>query len=456
MNQNLKLPLMKTRLLLFLLFAFSVGNAQINVSEGFESGTLPAGWTSTNIDGVVINSQSCSGTRSVRANYYATTNAAIYTSSYISNGGPIDVQFVARKQTGAFFGTKYLYYEVNGSGTWTLITSQYSDFSTCTAISATIAQGVISNGSSVKFRMQVNSASASNVTYLYFDDFTALQQSPPIPQVIAEYNFNNTYNNILGSAPFASNAGTSFTTDRHGNTNGAININNTGSTATITGLPYGANSRSISLWVKNNLFQPGGNTIAQYGTQYQGLEIFYSTSQTYLIASISATANTTCVNGAWYHYVFTYDGNVLKIFKNGVLISTSGTVTLTTVNNNNLFSIGAGHYGSLNGAVDDLKIYNYALNATEVSNLYNNNTLSSSDFSQNNLEVKLYPNPVRDILNIDIENDIQSIEIYNIQGQKVLSSNQKQINVSDLATGMYMVRIQDVDNSIATKKIVIK
>ena len=120
--------------------------------------------------------------------------------------------------------------------------------------------------------------------------------------------------------------------------------------------------------------------------------------------------------------------------------------------NNTFFRI-----GNFNGFVDDLKIYDRAISASEITNLYNSGTtLSSSNFSQNNLEVKLYPNPVRDILNIEIENDIQSIEIYNIQGQKVLSSNQKQINVSDLATGMYMVRIQDIDNNIATKKIVIK
>ena len=103
-----------------------------------------------------------------------------------------------------------------------------------------------------------------------------------------------------------------------------------------------------------------------------------------------------------------------------------------------------------------MKIYNYALSAAEVSSLYTSNTLSSSDFSQNNLEVALYPNPVRDVLNIETNLDIQSVEIYNIQGQKVLSSNQKQINVSDLAAGMYMVRIQDAENNIATKKIVIK
>ena len=33
------------------------------------------------------------------------------------------------------------------------------------------------------------------------------------------------------------------------------------------------------------------------------------------------------------------------------------------------------------GYVDDLQIYTYALNATEVSNLFNNNTLTSENFT---------------------------------------------------------------------------
>lgn len=71
-------------------------------------------------------------------------------------------------------------------------------------------------------------------------------------------------------------------------------------------------------------------------------------------------------------------------------------------------------------------------------------------------EITIYPNPVNNVLNIETELKLQSVEIYNTQGQKVLSSNQKQINVSNLATGIYIVRIQDVDNKIATEKIVIK
>ena len=51
-------------------------------------------------------------------------------------------------------------------------------------------------------------------------------------------------------------------------------------------------------------------------------------------------------------------------------------------------------------------------------------------------------------------NQVKSIEIYNIQGQKVLSSNQKQINISELSSGMYMIKIQDTDNAVSTKKFV--
>ena len=93
---------------------------------------------------------------------------------------------------------------------------------------------------------------------------------------------------------------------------------------------------------------------------------------------------------------------------------------------------------------------------SQTINFTTTGSLSTVDFNQNNLDVALYPNPVNDLLNIETVLELQSVEIYNIQGQKVLSSNQKQINVSNLAAGMYMVRIQDADNNIATKKVIIK
>lgn len=169
------------------------------------------------------------------------------------------------------------------------------------------------------------------------------------------------------------------------------------------------------------------------------------------------TANT-YTNTIWIHYVCTYDRTTATVYKDGVLFS-SGAKTFNTINNSDIFELGLtenGTTGYFNDVIDDLKIYNYVLSPAEISNLHTTNTLSTSDFSQNNLKVSMYPNPVSDILNIETETAIKTIEIYNIQGQRVKTSNQKQLNVSDLAAGLYLVKIQNIENNTAINKIVIK
>ena len=69
---------------------------------------------------------------------------------------------------------------------------------------------------------------------------------------------------------------------------------------------------------------------------------------------------------------------------------------------------------------------------------------------------KIFPNPATDTFTIETENDIKSVEIYSIQGQKVVTSTSKDINVSTLSKGMYLVRIEDVDNAVATKKLIVE
>ncbi len=66
----------------------------------------------------------------------------------------------------------------------------------------------------------------------------------------------------------------------------------------------------------------------------------------------------------------------------------------------------------------------------------------------NNLElsgVKMYPNPASDILNISAKGNIESVSIYNQIGQelKVIRPNvdKTQVNISDLRTGSYFVKL---------------
>lgn len=277
---------------------------------------------------------------------------------------------------------------------------------------------------------------------------------------VAEYSFDNTYTNINGNSPFLSNGGTSFVTDRHGNSSGALNINSTGTSATIVNLPYGNSARTISFWAKLNVMNNPYNMTFSYG-QPSDSNAFGGSFKNNRVEFFGYYNNFAAVStntaGVWYYFTYTYDGNEAKIYKDGVFLQ-NWSLTLNTLNNNDLFKLGIGVGGEyiFNGAIDDLKIFNYVLTDTQISNLYTNNTLSSSDFSQNNLKVAMYPNPVNDILNIDIENEIKSVEIYNIQGQRVIQSNSKQIETSFLNSGIYMVRIEDINGGIATQKLIKK
>ena len=53
----------------------------------------------------------------------------------------------------------------------------------------------------------------------------------------------------------------------------------------------------------------------------------------------------------------------------------------------------------------------------------------------------VYPNPVKDVLNIATDKPVHSIRIYNVYGTEVAqAANTKSINVSHLPAGVYMVR----------------
>ncbi|WP_346881644.1 T9SS type A sorting domain-containing protein [uncultured Algibacter sp.] len=85
---------------------------------------------------------------------------------------------------------------------------------------------------------------------------------------------------------------------------------------------------------------------------------------------------------------------------------------------------------------------------------YNNAlVLSNSEFTLNS-KINVYPNPTSNILNIESVKDINTIEFFNISGKRVLVSSKRQIDVSHLKSGIYMVRISSLNNQVETKKII--
>lgn len=72
-----------------------------------------------------------------------------------------------------------------------------------------------------------------------------------------------------------------------------------------------------------------------------------------------------------------------------------------------------------------------------------------------NQSLKMHPNPANTILNItSSETSLQTIEIYDTLGKKVLKTSQETIDISNLTKGLYIIKIQGADNRIATKKFI--
>lgn len=76
------------------------------------------------------------------------------------------------------------------------------------------------------------------------------------------------------------------------------------------------------------------------------------------------------------------------------------------------------------------------------------------EFGSNKFRV--FPNPVNDILYINSEIADYEVEIYDMLGKKLLSSQNYFIDVSDLNNGAYLVRIKDQEGVLIRKQIILK
>ncbi|MBO7491806.1 MAG: T9SS type A sorting domain-containing protein [Bacteroidales bacterium] len=100
-------------------------------------------------------------------------------------------------------------------------------------------------------------------------------------------------------------------------------------------------------------------------------------------------------------------------------------------------------------------IIKFEFKSTYGNNVWLDNVqlMDGTGIAENESEFNIYPNPAQNVLNIATDEMIKSVEIYNLQGQlvQVENGNVNSINVSNLATGNYFVRIQTNDNTITRK-----
>ncbi|SDR87538.1 Por secretion system C-terminal sorting domain-containing protein [Polaribacter sp. KT25b] len=85
------------------------------------------------------------------------------------------------------------------------------------------------------------------------------------------------------------------------------------------------------------------------------------------------------------------------------------------------------------------------------------NSATASVVDNDLLNIKMYPNPTTNTLNISAVNTIKNAQIYNVLGKKVksldINKNSESIDVSNLASGIYLIKYQ-VSNAVGTAKFI--
>ena len=81
-------------------------------------------------------------------------------------------------------------------------------------------------------------------------------------------------------------------------------------------------------------------------------------------------------------------------------------------------------------------------------------SLGINDMVLNENEIKLYPNPTASVLNIDMIQDLKQASVYSILGKEVIKAQNKQIDVSRLSNGVYLIKIEDENGNVSTKRFI--
>jgi trimeric autotransporter adhesin len=178
-------------------------------------------------------------------------------------------------------------------------------------------------------------------------------------------------------------------------------------------------------------------------------------NNTHVDQSLSTTGLVNIDSALWYHVVYTLqynsseDSTLASVFLNANLIKTQKFYSHIDYSFITPFLVGVnidsiGWQRAFKGRIDDIGLWNRALNQSEINHLYSANVgieyLSARD------ESNIYPNPSRGEINIRCNNfQIDKIEIYDVSGNKIQSvscnhADNYQIH-SNLAKGEYFIRI---------------
>jgi hypothetical protein len=258
-------------------------------------------------------------------------------------------------------------------------------------------------------------------------------------------------------------------TNNFTSTAGACTSQASGGSPTGTA-PTGATAN----WVQNNwLNTPAANT----GTGSMRMNLFftnvsgwlrmpplnlsaggYRVKFDYAVTTYSGTAASAMGSDDVVQFVVSQDGGntwtVLQTWNkaNGPS-NTSNTYSLDLTGYTGANTIFA-FYGS-DGTVDDAEDYNFYIDNFVVEPMP---VLAVSEVSNAKNNIKIYPNPFSEVLNISDASDVKNVQITDGSGRllKIIANPGNELHLGDLKQGMYLVTLEMKDGSKQTIKAIKK
>lgn len=141
----------------------------------------------------------------------------------------------------------------------------------------------------------------------------------------------------------------------------------------------------------------------------------------------------------------------------GSSYSRDGGLTWTIIDN--IAGVDGGQRGTVdffNSTTGWCGFYANAANTEGILKFVGDLNLAVNEASAKN-NLKVFPNPVGDVVNLTSDKEVKSVTIYDLTGKKVKSTNDtKQINVSNLAKGTYILQAYYGNGAVENTKIIKK
>ena len=225
-----------------------------------------------------------------------------------------------------------------------------------------------------------------------------------------------------------------------GNQLTSLNLNN--NNAMISLFAYANQLTSVDL--SNNTAL---NVLQLAGNQLTSLDVSNNTSLEQLIFNQNQLTSIDLSNNTYLNYLWGYDNLLTSLdIRNGNNVNIWG---FDVTNNPDLTCI----------YVDDASYMQETWsNFIDTTSTFANNETECSGLSlldnQSQLDISIYPNPVIDKLFIQGLSNPTKISVYNILGKLVLSkTTSSEINVDNLQSGIYIIKILDEQKEIIRKFI---